>query len=333
MLGLAGGLVWTQGPLLPCETPDCFSDLVGWWDFSDSEAMQKGTISVDSDGQLSSINETGFADTAGDRVVKVTNKAFTVGTFAGTSDVLGKFLYAFNDTRRPTLGTGGAGGHSYIDLTGDSTSQGLMATSKDGFGANQTGAIFNDGLSGIDLLPHKFTVFVVASSDNATLGSGVYQHMFSFNGGEENSEEIRRGFALTKSNNTTDATFSYEGESNESVTSSATNNNTNTRLITFRSATGSNNSAIFHDSSSVGTGTIANDAEIEFIPTGHPNNEQASVEIGGFVSLDTSPDSPQWDANYGFDGKIYEVVVYNKSMNDSEKNILETHLKNKYNIT
>tara|TARA_Y100001937_G_scaffold32300_1_gene46145 strand:- start:192 stop:1193 length:1002 start_codon:yes stop_codon:yes gene_type:complete len=333
MLGLAGGLVWTQGPLLPCETPDCFQELIGWWDFSDPEAMQKGTISVDSDGQLSSINETGFADTAGDRVVKITNKAFTVGPLAGLTSCFGKFLYAFNDTRRPTIGTGGAGGNSYIDLAGDTTSQGLLATSRDGFGANQTGAFFNDALSSSVILPNKFTVFVVASSDNATLGSGNFQKMFSFNGGEKNDEGIARGFSLTKTDNSTQAVFSYEGESNEGIASSATNNNTNTRLITFRSAIGSSASTIFHDSSSVGTGTIANDAEIEFLPTGHPNNEQASVEIGGFVNLDASPDSPQWDAQYGFDGKIYEVIVYNKSMNDSEKNILETHLKNKYNIT
>lgn len=334
MLGLSSGLVWTQGPLLPCETPDCFDELIGWWDFSDSESMQKGTISVDGDGQLSSINEAGFANTAGDRVVKVTNKAFTLNEFVGTNiKALGKFMYAFNDTTRPTIGTGGAGGKSYIDLTGDSTSQGLMATSKDAYGDNQTGAIANDFLSASQIHPHDFTVFVVASSDSATLGAGNFSHIFSFNGGEKNSEEIARGFLLSKSNNFTGVTFSYEGESNEALNSSATNNNTDTRLITFRSAPGSNNSTLFHESTSVGTGTIANDAIIEFIPSGHPNNEQASVEIGGFVSLDASADSPQWDNNYGFDGKIYEVVVYNKSMNDLEKSMLETHLKQKYNIT
>jgi hypothetical protein len=207
-----------------------------------------------------------------------------------------------------------------------------MTTSKDGFGDNQTGAFFNDGLSSSKILPPAFTVFVVASSDSATLGAGNFSHIFSYGGGESNSEEIARSFLLSKGNNTTGASFGYEGESNEVLTSSTTNNNTNTRLITFRSASGSNNSAIFHESNSVSTGTIANDAETEFIPTGHPNNEQAHVEIGGYVSLDASPDSPQWDNNYGFDGKIYEVVVYNKSMNDSERNILETHLKNKYNL-
>ena len=325
MLGLSTNINRVESPF----GPDSFDSgteikLIGWWDFTDANSLFTGDVTGSPMSSLDNL----ATPSNNDPIVKVNNKSYDFSNRA-----MGVFVYAPSDNARPTFKTDGVNGLSYVHLDPSSNMQVFMASSD----AVLNGSQSNDLLSGAELDVQDFSIVVVASSDIENI-SDTNQTLLNIVGGEENAEETKREITLQKSYSSDRPRFSvdYEGESGEALTAEASLGaelGTTLQIITAVTGTGTNNTKLYMNLTQTGDGTFANDAIIEFIPTGHPQNEQAGIGIGMSIQHDNSAPGIEFGPGGGFDGKIYEVLLYREALRIQERKDLTRYLMSKYSIT
>jgi hypothetical protein len=288
------------------------SNHVGWWDFTDAASV--------------------FSDVAGTSNVvgqavsyvgKVMNKA--VGD---SGNKLGRFARTATDVdlEKPKWSTGGgANGQPYLELSGPTTltyGKALMAGYFNGEDASTFGGVSTTLFDNLVLTSQNTTVIMVAKNDSATVTTDEY--VFSFRGHTTTSATTTGRFSYRKEDTTEDGTARWlaVGSTTEEVeTSAALDTNTNIIMFVGDATAKLYRNGILEDTEVLGTNETI-DFDGSNTSAGHP-----AVSIGGLTStFNKASAGTEWNGN------IYEVHVYNKTLSTAELNQMLDYLGPKYGI-
>ena len=319
-LGLGAGLIWDASSAVwpPVMDPSSIVFPLLWLDFSDATTMYTTHDSYNTN-----------VSSDGDSIARIKNKAIIN---VPDTACLGYFAKQATATYRPTYKTGGDGGHSYgLFADGD---QGLIATSA----SLATGGLANNILSSTELDMQSYTFVIVAASTTSDITAS--ENIFSLRGHEPGDTDTHRRMTIWKSQ-TCDCfniTHLYEGETSEDINGGSDNTNTTDVSVHFFIG-GTNSSGVSSVGSSYGdtfknngttqtAETLANDAVIDLAPGGGYSGDPDGYQVGGRIGTDGS-----YAASSGWKGKIYEVLLYSKPINVSDRIGLANYYMNKYSIT
>jgi len=288
------------------------SNHVGWWDFTDAT-----TVFSDVAGTSNVVGE------AGGYIGKVLNKA--VGD---SGNKLGRFARTATDVdvEKPKWSTsGGANGQPYLEIAGPTTQtfgKGLLAGYFAGENADTYGGSGPSLFDNLVMTSQNTTVIMVAKNDNATVTSDEY--VFSFRGHTTTSATTTGRFSYRKEDTTEDGTAQWlsVGSSTEEVETSAALD-TNTNIIMF---VGDATAKLYRNGILEDTEVLDTNETIDFdgsnTSAGHP-----AVAIGGLAST-----VGKVTAGTEWNGNIYEIHVYNKTLSTAELNEMLNYLGPKYGI-
>ena len=296
MLGLGNSII-TSSPLAPSGvTLNYKTNLIGWWDFSDASQMY-----VEKDSYTTQVASDG------DSIGRIKNKAETTP--------LGNFLRATLDSERPLYKTGGSNGHSYALFDGTNDHLYGKKGSDTSFGAI-SGSTFSDA----EVAQNAITIFVVLSFTNA-LASGNEKIIAVTGrdaGGGVNSISVQR---------TADEFLQFYAYShddpNDTMFYNDTTWGTSTTLATGVWETGTNKGVAYKN----GTADINNRDTIQSNNTMLFNgNSLDGVLIGENMGHASGP------SGYNLPGSLYEALVFNEALSDTNRQIVEAYLNTKYSI-
>ena len=280
--------------------------LVGWWDFSDISSLYISRTSYDTPVTANN-----------DLIGRVKNKAGW--------NKLGKYLTQNQDSYRPTFKTGGQNGHSYayndgtvqIGFFGGFTSSGTN-TNLDASGIDGTNA-FGYVTTTIDQL----TILAVCKQDVEDISSAESLiQIHAIDTADSATSEIR----ITKeTSDNASILFTYSsGQSAQNIPGS-TSWDTDHRIITARMMEGTNNFKIYFDNTQEVQGTLNTPNDI--IDFNQPKSAgRNSITIGGIANTSGAVSSENWN------GRIYEVLVYERALSSAELTKVWGYLNTKYDI-
>tara|TARA_R110001592_G_scaffold68205_2_gene208964 strand:- start:1030 stop:2067 length:1038 start_codon:yes stop_codon:yes gene_type:complete len=345
MLGLSSGLMY-EGFVSEDVTPTVLTinDCVAWYDFTDTTTMWQ-------DGNPSSghpyFNQLPPADPVasdGDDIDRIYNKVWTL---LETKNALGKYLSGSNADYK----IGGANGHSYVTLNG------AGSRLNSGLGGNGgVGDVIDeewDGDQTVDLSAYKgtwplsestinlaaFTIFLVADPKHRD------GRAFSiFGDKEDNNDSSRKEFHLYYDKyNSASGSYKidcYDGSTNTTISSGTSGKSDNLHIVTGV-LSGSGDSQLYRDGDNT-DGTTSASSGSGSIDITHSNpdiyEKENRIIIGrnmnlGSISDTTAGVSPNWDWGNQSDDRIYEIICYNRELTSEELSTIETHLKEKYDIS
>ena len=305
MLGIGNALVkqahWS---------PNFISDLIGWWDFTDI-----GTMHQEIDGSFTTPS----------------TQLTPIGTIKNKSthtDRLGAYLYAESDDGRPNLRYHPSQGHFTAQFDGDD--EYLLAeedgeTSSGASDGTVTGGTTGSVLSTATIDLQNYTAVVVCKPNSATPDAD--ETIFTLGG---DSSDTSGEFVLMD--------FKHE-------TSSGADNDDFVHLVSHQSST--------TDMSITSSANIATDVNVFMVKATESGGNRCRLYLNG--TLDVTQGT--WESseaitftedhsaicigtgyrfthglvlNTKFDGDVYEVLFYNKTLTDAEVTDLNNYLVSKY---
>ena len=287
------------------------SNHVGWWDFTDATSV------------FSDVAGTSNVVESGGYVGYVLNKAT-----GDSGNKLGRFARTATDVDldKPKWGTsGGANGQPYLECTGPTTGvegKGLLAGYFTGEDASTFGGTSTTLFDNLILESQNTTVIMVAKNDNATVSADEY--VFGVNGHSATSSTTNGIFNYRKDDTTQDGTATWIdiGNPTENLETTAALD-TNTNIIMF---VGDTTGKLYRNGILEDTETIGNNETIDF---------DGGATAQGFpaVCIGSRPTVVgKGSAGSEWNGLIYEVHVYNKTLSTSELNEMLDYLGPKYGI-
>jgi hypothetical protein len=297
MLGLGNAVTKQQE-----WSPGYISDLIGWWDFSDLSTMfqeRDGTFVTPVSSQS-------------DPIGSIKNKAMPhSGGIATPNSRIGSYLYASSDSERPSLGTHPSIGRPYAIF--DGTDDHLMCEHDDDGGGVQ-GGISGSVLSSANVDLANMTYTVVLQADNASISS---------------SDDII--FVMQSSAAYASAYYDVGTQDFEMISNSKTvtsTSNFGNSLQTFTVISSNDLGSIFRNGTAEGTSS-GSDWFSTGDSTGDFENDHNAFTIGeNYRGANGSL------TGRNFDGKICEIIVYNKALSSRENERLQSYILSKwYTIT
>ena len=280
------------------------SNLVGWWDFSDINTLFKSRDSYDT------------PVTANDDLIgRVKNKA-------GGANKLGEFLTQRDDAYRPKYKTGGTNSQSYAYNDG---------TAQIGFlGGNFTswaeGGITATKFSDCIFLTGAITIITVCKQDVEDIASK--QTLFQIDGIDTTGGTNGSAFLKFEKYSSDDPAINISygtDEAGQFISGGSNVWDTDDRIVSLSSGPGTNGIKVYYDATVELQDTLANAADpIDMslpIATG-----RSSISIGGQPNSYGNLSASNWN------GRIYEVLVYDKLLSDAELLLVQTYLNTKYTL-
>lgn len=288
------------------------SNHVGWWDFTDA-----ATVFSDVGATSNMVGE------VGGYVGHVLNKA--VGD---SGNKLGRFARTATDVDadKPKWGTaGGANGQPYLECTGPTTGiegRGLLAGYFTGENADTYGGSSPTLFDNLILESQNTTVIIVAKNDNATITADEYA--FGLNGHSATSSTTNSIFRYRKDETTQDGTTEWIDIGNPTETLETTAAlDTNTNIMMF---VGDTTAKLYRNGILEDTEVFNNNETMDF---------DGSNTAQGFpaVCIGSRPTVVgKGSAGSEWNGLIYEIHVYNKTLSTAELNEMLDYLGPKYGI-
>lgn len=319
MLGLSSGLHHPSGVSgLTISAVNEISDLVGHWDFSNSATLSK-TLNWGLGG-LTNAGQPQVAVVADELIGTVANGAWYLYDQDNTD--LGRCMLYFNTSNQPTYKTGGANGNSYAQFGNDDR----MAAGS----FSWQGAVSGNDLTTVELNFDAMTIFVVAkpsvaetnrtilfyqgSDVSPQIGTSSFKMQYIWDGSNHRFRAQMQDHTLT------DGDWNILGANQ--TASDINQVNLHTAWI---KPSGQASKIRFNGANSV-TGT-----DNQQTSTNDSNyNDLVSIGMGatfGANFFGTSGQGNHWD------GDVYEIVYYNKTLSEPEMLAVENYLMSKYNIS
>jgi len=326
MLGLASHIYKYDfaGPAMEI-APNELSSLIGWFDFSDKSTLFQDTNSTNT--PVSSNN---------DPIGRIYNKAHSgLGLYNnpnGVNSPINKFMSATADANRP-LYNFNFGGHAVFDGTNDflvsagnagqfsvggqDPNSNLVSNAGDMAGTvmDPAGA---DGGTGMTIIALVRSAQAPTSSDEYILGlSGSY-------GSDAASLNVLKD---TGGEGLEFKLYIDSGTSQTDVITDSTATNNNLREFAIVTQAGSNASHIYLNNglaNSSQAGTIdangGGSAPLRFL------SDNCAMTIGLGLDEQGQEDGEEWE------GKIFEIIMYNRPLTEDELQGVGTYIVNKYNL-
>jgi hypothetical protein len=295
--------------------------MVGHWDFTkkipSSNLTQNvdGTSPVNADGQ-----KIGYA------------KNFATGE-TSTGYKLGDFVRASaNDATRPTFKTGGQNNHSYADY-GSGDTIGLRAGYFTSGDSDDDGGVATNKFSDLTMSSQNYTAFYVVDNQAAT---GTAAKILDLKGHGQANTDLGN-FAIGRgTDGTGDPYFNqiFRDDGIGSYPNNSVNLNDQTsapwsdgfRIVAVIGDSGPGATRMFIDGTEVFNITQPSDFDITFSKTSNSGTGAPRVGLGCTVN------DPGGIVDFGWEGKLYEVMVYKGTLSAADFNNVQTFLENKYNV-
>ena len=281
--------------------------LVAHYDFSDASKLKQeddGTTAVSSNN-----DPIGYAENL-------------------VSNGLGTFIRSYTDAGRPLYKTGGANSKSYAQFDGSSDCGLVAGVQSDG---DVYGGISASAYSDVTLYFETISIFVVCKADVEDISSEESAiHIRGVNGSDQQT------FNLTKPHSSDNAGFQvvYGGDpaTHIMIFTAESNWTTEDRLMSIVTASGPSATRI-----------EKNDGVALNIPTGSGEfsfgtilaNEQLDMRtIAGKVgfSIGSQHNAALNTNSKNFEGRIYEVLIYNRSITTAERTLIKNYINTKYDL-
>ena len=291
MKNTTGGYTKKRRRFIPT---DIGNSCVGWWDFTDDRYIYSGdgTVKIG----------------AGVGIRRISNKAKELGK-AGTVP-LGNYLDNDSAPKQPLWTAGGYNGHHYADFDG---SNDLL------FAAQTVGNVATDILANTVLDHDAFTMFAVFAPDDASMSSD--QQIFQMINDDSSAIGLRidndtadyinfeNANGVSRNTNQTNPPQGFSGVANTAATQWWT-------ALSNGDHTTSTGDLYKNGDTSVGVGNIeGSDGDMAL-----SSDSAANFILIGAKTL---------TANF-FNGKVYEIIVFDALLNSREIATMETYIKSKY---
>lgn len=337
-LGLAMGLHWDAMAVTtpPIIDPGVFKMLL-WYDFTDSTQLFQEVDSF-----------TTAADANNDLIGRVKNKAIEQTLFTADDEKIGLFARAEgNNSSRPVFKTGGAGGYSYAQFVSSNANQ--LETKQDSDYGVHTGTV----LKASAFTEGRYSYIIVMDRDDND-NDGDYEvplsTMFAKDG---TTTPVRQEFRIN------DGGDSYSEGTRDQVTLVTRDNTTSTNLNLPQSLLRSNpvievrigSTAIINPGIGYAPGLMRNARGLNHMEdgtsgitgglTGLQTYNAVSVGSATFVDYSLKEGSFTGSVKIGdasittskfFDGKIYEVILFEQELSQDDMNGLSWYFAQKYGI-
>ena len=277
------------------------SNLVGWWDFSDINTLFKDRDSYDN------------PVTANDDLVgRVKNKA-------GGANKLGEFLSQVgSDTYRPQYKTGGVNGQSYV-TSGGTSQKGFVGGV---YGSNYIGGITGSKFSDCAFTVGGLTMIGVCKQDTEDI-SGSNQMLVQLMGADTSASDSSASVQIEKvaSTDVPYILISYGSDEAVQAFTGGSSWDTDDRIVTLKSGPGTNGAKVMFDTTVELQATLNDAADPIDMSL---NTVQTGVCIGALPNASGYMTAKNWD------GRIYEVLIYDKVLSDDELSLVHNYLNDKY---
>jgi hypothetical protein len=326
MLGLASHIYKfpSSATVIMQIAPNEIDKLIGWFDFSDKSTLFQDTAGFNP------------VTTNGQSIGRIYNKAHSsLGLYNnpnGVNSPINLFMAAIDNARRPTYNFN-FGGHAVFDGTDDflasAGNAGQFETGGQDPGSNlvvdigdMAGTVMDpagaDGGNGMTIIALVKGAQSSTSSDEYILGlSGSY-------GSDAASLNVLRD---TGGEGLEFKLYIDSGTSQTDVITDSTAINNNTREFAVVTQAGSNASHIYLDNglaNSSQAGTIdangGGNAPLRFI------TDNCAMTIGKGLDEVGEEDGEEWE------GRIHEIIMYNKPLSGDELQGIGAYLATKYNL-
>jgi len=333
-LGLSSGLVWDSCAVTvpPIIDPLDINFMLLWWDFTDSTQLFQEVDSF-----------TTAADANNDLIGRVKNKAITAQTNLGVPDVsrIGTFGRADADNHRPSFKTGGANGYSYAQFDSTGVPSAIVTKQGSGFGSHDDG----DNLMGSSELnpiisTGALTILTVAEADNDD-NDGAEESIYDIkfiqatgsNAGNDRSYHQKREDETNpgggQASRISYSNLTEAGAQASGIPPSNTGQMNPEKLEVRFTSIGLSGPGTAQAQRGLNTFNIANfngyeagiDGAFQAL-TMRASGGDSNVTLGS--RLNTSLD--------GFDGKIYEFIMFNSTLDVDTMNGLAWYYAQKYGI-
>ena len=273
--------------------------LVGWWDF---------TNVVESEIENGEVDGSGTAVTNGDRIHYIKNRSNSVNKF-------GNFLRATSGSSVicPLFKTGGCNGHSYADFTG-ATSERLFASASLAYGG--VGA---SSFSSSTINSQNQTMFIVFNPQDLTAAPTNDYILNIRKGYNSNASFTTDQVVVRSSDDEIGVKWSYSTNTQVPVDSNVT-------LVSepqiWTMEIGSTLKLYQNGNESVGNSAT--------IPSGNDYTLNAAGARISFGIEILSDDGNTTSGNTRWTGHLYEVIIYDELLSDTEITNVNNYLLNKY---
>ena len=295
MLGLSSGLVNPDYTTSLVNLEDV-SGLIAHYDFSDASKLKQnsdGTTAVSSNN-----DPIGYAENL-------------------VSNGLGTFVRSYSDAGRPLYKTGGTNSKSYAQFDGSGDCGLVSGIQPDG---DVYGGISASVYSDLTIYTGNISLFIVCACDVEDISST--ETIFEVSGEGEPSGTTN-SIKLNKYLGDQPQPFiSYGGDpgSNSGVLGGTwTTEDRLMSLVTGPPDLSAATSLQVDDNSANFTNINANE-KLELKSTAG----RVSLNIGARTNTYLNPNVANWE------GKVYEILLYNRSVNDAEKTIIKNYINTKY---
>jgi len=297
MLGLSSGLVSPDYTTSLVNLEDV-SGLIAHYDFSDASKLKQnddGTTAVSSNN-----DPIGYAENL-------------------VSNGLGTFVRSYSDAGRPLYKTGGTNGKSYAQFDGSGDCGLVSGIQTDG---DVYGGISASVYSDLTLYTGNVSLFIVCACDVEDISST--ETIFEVYG-EGDPSGTTNTIRLNKYHAGADSpqafvSYGLDPGANSPVLGGAwTTEDRLMSLITGPSDLTNATSLQVDDNTADFTNLNANE-KLELKSTAG----RVGFNIGARTNPYLNPNSDNWE------GKVYEVLLYNRSVNDAEKTIIKNYINTKY---
>jgi len=277
--------------------------LIGWWDF---------TNVVESEIETGAVDGSGTAVTNGDPINYIKNRSNSVNK-------LGNFLRSWNTTSSfcPTFGTNGCNGHSYADFT--VTNSRLFATAGTGSDGLAYGGVGASSLSSATLNSQNQTMFIVFKPTDLTAAPSNDSLVYLRKGYNSNTNFTDDNIIVRQADDEFGVTFKYSSGSSLAIDSNVT-------LVSepqiWTMEIGSDFKLYQNGDESVGNSAT--------IPSGNDytlNAVGARISLGINISNNTGSGA---SGNTKWEGHLYEVIIYDELLSETEITNVNNYLLNKY---
>ena len=294
MLGLSTGLTH----------PDYTTSLIARYDFSDASKLKQnddGTTAVSSDD-----DPIGYAENL-------------------VSNGLGTFVRSYTDAGRPLYKTGGANSKSYAQFDGSNDCGLVAGIQADG---DVYGGISASVYSDVIFYMASVSIFLVSKVDVEDISAEEYALQIK---GDNNGDTQHFIFKKEAGDNMR-LQVVYGGDPATSFMAfvGETDWTTEDRLMSVVTAEGTNESIVYKNSGDMTAGFPR-----EFSYGTLSANEQLDMRtaagrvaflIGAGGNTYMNPNSNN------FEGRIYEVLIYNRSVTDAERILIQNYINTKYDL-
>ena len=316
-LGLCTGLAWDDFVDPPDNfSPNDLTELIGWWDFTDVSVMYSSVADESNPPYVANPSD-------GDLLTKVENKAVI-------STRLGNFIKMNGTTATsavtPVFKTGGQNNLSYgywsANTSGNNGSAPMHSSSASGKGGVVDGSTFSTASISTQ---NKTTFYVLQNEYTTVTGSGSdYFLSLVGSGGYSASPPVPADNIRIHSSDDEWRTQIDDNGSNVQI-DSGQDATTGFQYWTLLQDAGTNATKFFKngDESLGATATVSTDYSLDL--------DTGGISIGGY-STGSGYYAGTMSGNSGAGTKIYEVIIYNKTLVAPEIDLVHAYLNDKYNL-